>query len=443
MREPQPTFDGDRLTSQQLAEAFRRPPGAPIFPPSRGTLLVGARGSGKTTLLKHTEADLKGAGVYCDLRTLFNELSADTGAAGLSFDSIPSVSEGPIQDKALAILATAVSRKITSKFKLDDDQNLRISLSHLAKEFPNGDATPLQWIHRNISTIDPSKFRQKPNIDDLMNYLDSSNNLIREKTGRSLLLLIDRAEEIPYPALTPILQLLDQSHSFQAVVATRPGMMGLSNNLHFSLPRPGDHYDIYHLGASPYSSEWTKFQRQVLQAWMPRTLSNVPEDELDELLRLSRDSLRVALEITYQSLDETGKYDRTTSNNAVLNLQRMLLDAANGAARSVGVNLLQMTNSIRKDYSNSRLPVAIRLLQETMTKESDQLALIPEILGGQTLDARSEKFVRLALRTWFFSTMHGTSWSPIMVPEIVEINPMFLWHPSSRWHSWSKRKTRA
>lgn len=440
MREPQPTFDGDRLTSMQLGEAFRRPPNAPVFPPSRGTLLVGARGSGKTTLLKHTEAGLGGAGVYCDLRTLFNELSADTGAAGLSFDSIPSVSEGPIQDKAIAILAAAVSRKVTSKFALNKDRQLLDAIAHLIPVLPEGANTPIQWLHRNIATIDPSKFRQKPNIADLTDYLESVNEFIRVETGRSLLLLIDRAEEIPYPALTPILQLLDQSRGFQTIVATRPGMMGLSNNLHFSLPRPGDHYDIYHLGASPYSPEWAKFQKQVLAAWMPKTLSNVPSDELDNLLRLSRDSLRVALEITYQSLDDSGNFDQAGSHLAVLKLQRMLLDAANGAARSVGANLLQITNSIRKEYRNSRLPVAIRLLHDTIAKETSQLTLIPEALGNQSLDARTERFVRLGLRTWFFSTMHGTSWSPVTIPEIVEVNPIFLWHPSSRWHSWSDRK---
>jgi len=404
--------------------------------------LVGARGSGKTTLLKHTEAGLAGAAVYCDLRTLFNELSADTGAAGLSFDSIPSVSEGPIQDKAIAILVAAVSRKVTKTFSLSEDRHLLNAVRHLTHAFPDGESTPLQWIHRNIATIDPSRFRQKPNIADLTDYLESINEFVQSKTGRSLLLLIDRAEEIPYPALTPILQLLDQSRGFQTIVATRPGMMGLANNLHFSLPRPGDHYDIYHLGASPYAPEWETFQKQVLSAWMPKTLSRFPAGELHNLLRLSRDSLRVALEITYQSLDEAGNYDQAGSNQAVLKLQRMLLDAANGAARSVGANLLQITNSIRKEYKNSRLPVAIRLLQDTIAKVPDQLPLIPEATGSQSLDARTERFVRLALRTWFFSTMHGTSWSPIAVPEIVEINPMFLWHPSSRWHSWSGRRDR-
>lgn len=434
MREPQPTFDGERIARERLAKAFQSPPGLPTFPPSRSTLLVGARGSGKTTLLKHTEARQNGSAVYCDLRTVFNELSADTGAAGLSFDNIAGSSEGLIQDKAIAILISAISRRLVAKLSLVNDPHLFDALSHLVHFFPEKKSTDPAWIYRNLATLEPSRFRTRPNLANLEDYLESMNAVVQQRTGSNLLLLIDRAEEIPYPALTPVLQLLDQSRSFQTIVATRPGMIGLSNNTYFSLPRPGDHYDIYHLGAHPYSEDWGRFQRQVLSAWMPKTLDSIPPDSLSTTLRISRDSLRCMLELAYHSTDDEGKFSRPRSVEAAQNLQRMILDAANGAARSVGADLMQITNTIRKEFRNSRLPVALRLLRETVSPADRQLSFLPDSKGEQTLDARSERFVRLALRTWFFSTLHGKTWNPMTIPDSVEINPIFLWYPSSKWH---------
>jgi len=432
LREAQPLLDGERIGDDLLKNTFRNPPGVPVFPPTRSTLLVGARGSGKTTLLKHTEATERACAVYCDLRTVFNELSADTGAGGLSFDQIPQKTEGLIQDKAIALLMIAVSRKITTRLQLTADPYLSNALEHLWPNMPNGSNTSSEWIQRNVATFEPSKFRAKPNFQDLYDYLDAMHRLVEGKTRTGLLLLIDRAEEIPYPALTPIIQLLDQSRPFQAIVASRPGMIGLSTNLSFSLPRPGDHYAIYHLGASPYSDDWQSFQRKVMTAWIPRTLQEIPATALATILKVSRDSIRTALELAYNSLNEEGKFDPSRFNLAFENLQHSLLDAANGTARSIGIDLAHITKDIRKKYRNYRLPVKIRVTDLQKKTEQKQLTFLDD--GGDTkMSPRLERFIRIGLRTWFFSTLHGESWSPNSVPEVVEINPIFLWYPSVKW----------
>ena len=173
MREAQPLLDGERIGNDLLRATFRNPPGIPVFPPNRSTLLVGARGSGKTTLLKHTEATESACALYCDLRTIFNELSADTGAGGLSFDHIPQHTEGLIQDKAIALLVVAISKKVKAKLKLVRDPHLAVAITHLWTHLPNGQETTDEWIYRNISTFEPSRFRSKPNFQDLFEYLES------------------------------------------------------------------------------------------------------------------------------------------------------------------------------------------------------------------------------------------------------------------------------
>lgn len=432
MREAQPPLDGERIGNTLLRETFRNPPGLPLFPPTRSTLLVGARGSGKTTLLKHTEATDQAVAVYCDLRTVFNELSADTGAAGMSFDQIAQSSEGLVQDKAVALLIVAVSKALRRRLSIDTDPNLLTALEHLWQHMPDGGQTRADWVYRNVPTLEPSHFRKKPNLNDLFDYLDATHDLSIKVEGKGLLLLIDRAEEIPYPALTPILHLLDQSRRFQAVVATRPGMIGLSGNIAFSLPRPGDHYAIYHLGSSPYSQEWQTFQRNVMKAWIPRTLSELPNEALESIIRVSRDSLRAALELSYNSLNEVGKYDPVRALASFENLQRSLLDAACGTSRSIGVDLAQVTREVRKRYRNYRLPVKVKVA-DLGVERPDQRGLFEEQPASGKLSPKLERLVRIGLRTWFFSTLDGQPWSPNTVPEVLEINPIFLWYQSVKW----------
>lgn len=438
-REPQPLTDGEAIDPELLRTTFRSPPGLPVFPPTRSTLLVGARGSGKTTLLKHTEANDTVCAIYVDLRTVFNEVSSDTGAAGLTLDQISAQDEGPIQDKAMALLMVDVSQKLASVLQANRDDSLIASLSHLWDHFPGGRHTELAWIYQNVPTFEPSRFRARPNVRDLIDYLERAHQIVRTTLKRRLLLLVDRAEEIPYPALIPVLQLLDQGRSFQTIAATRPGMLGLSTTQSFSLPRPGDHYDIYHLGSRPYSKEWQAFQRNVMAAWIPQTTSRLPPPALATVLKVSRDSLRCALEFTYNALDESGIFSAERFNNNILNSQGVLLAAANGASRRLGFDLGEITNEIRKKYRNYRLPVRIQVTQSP-SDAPEQLSLLGNGPVAARISARHESFVRIGLRTWFFSTIDGESWSPIEVPRELEINPLFLWYPSVKWTDESKRK---
>lgn len=286
------------------------------------------------------------------------------------------------------------------------------------------------WDLRNLLPSLPlSRFQREPPYDTFCDFLDDLTDRVRNLGKSGLMLALDRAEEIPFPCLVPILRLLDQNHPFRTIIACRPGILGPSPEIHSSIPRAGDHFDIFHLGHAPYSEEWIEFQRAVMMKWIPRTMNAMPEDVLRELLRVARDSLRVALELTYGSVDDQGTYSEMESIDTTMLLQQSLLYAAQGSLRALTENLPRLLNKWREEVEY--LP-ALLVITSGSTSKSRQLTLFGA--GNAFMTAsKTERFIRRGLRVWLFSVCNGMRWMPNVTIDKVEINPIHLWQPGIRW----------
>lgn len=432
MKDKQPPLDAEQVSTDDLKDAFLQPPGIGAFPPGRSTLLVGARGSGKTMLLRTARHHDDYVAIYGDLRKILNGVSADTGVGGLSFNEIAPSEEGYLHDKTAGLLMLWLAQESKKRdVAFSREQIVKVLPPGVRSQIPNDDQT-IEWLDENLPTITPGMFRRAPNLDILYDLIDEFAERVRNKCGKNLLLLLDRAEEVPFPCLVPVLRLLDQNHSFRVVIACRPGILGSTPAVHPSLPRAGDHYDVRHLGYAPYSKEWRKFQVDVLRVWIPKSLEAIPHDALETLLKICRDSMRCALELVYNSIEDDGRYSESRSRAAVENLKTMLFGAVQGSLRKLNDDIGGILKAIRQS-PGYKLPVLLEI-PSADTSKHEQLHLLDNANSFHA-STRTEQFVRLALRTWLLSVPDGTHWSPFVRLDALELNPIFLWDWGDTWEA--------
>lgn len=424
MPDVQPAYDAEKVGEEQLKKKFRTSPSLTVVP-GRSTLLVGTRGCGKTMLLRLFRHTYEGIAIYADLgRKTLRGISADTGAAGLTFDTIPPAMEGPLQDKAVALLALWLADQARRRELSPSKKLLRLVFPEAVLADAPTDVNLIDWLFPRLDSYFLSRFRSAPCIPAFFDFCNDIAEQAQCCTGKPLLILLDRAEEVPYPALVPVLSLLDQ-HPFITVVACRPGILGPNPDVHSTVPSPGDHYDIRHLGYNPYSTEWRAFQLNVLKAWIPETVAAFPDSELDLLLRVCRDSIRSALDIAFNSLDDNGKYDQSRRIKVTFYLQAMLLNAAQGQLRRLNNDLSGFINHIRKS-SGFGLPVLLNL------PDGHQIPLLQNI-APLSESSRAEQFARLGLRTGFLGTPDGIQWHPQMTLDSLELHPLYIWRDKDKW----------
>jgi len=429
MKDDQPALDAEQIGTKRLKEVFRRPPGIGLFPPPRSTLLVGARGSGKTMLLRTARHKNEHFGIYGDLRKILSGVSADTGGGGVSFNNLRPSEEGFIIDKTVALIGLWAARE-------SRDRGVEVSFDLLMHLMPPGEARQMakngegiRDLMDRLPSLPLSKFRREPAYEALCDFFDDLTERVRKRGRSGLLLALDRAEEVPFPCLVPILRLLDQNHPFRSIVACRPGVLGPSPELHPSVPRAGDHFDVCHLGHAPYSSEWSEFQRAVLEAWIPRSMMAMPADILEERLRVSRDSLRVAIELVYGSINDSGEYSEPESRDTIMLLQQKLLDAAQGSLRTFNDDVPRLLRNVRELMDH--LPVLLVVPRDTRSTRR-QLSLLDRGNAYETA-SRTELVIRRGLRVWLFSVPNGMHWTPNVLLDKIELNPIHLWKPGDQW----------
>jgi len=420
-----PPLDAEKTTKNQLIENFRWPPDLDKEL-TRSTLLIGTRGAGKTMFLRRCRHQGPGLSIYADLRKILNPITSDTGAAGLSFREIPASQEQAIRAKAIVLLAQWLFASVW-------DNKVPLDISLLQRVLPpdlrshTGSSVPeyLDSLREAIEVAPLGIFAQNMRQSAFEDLLQRIGETVKEGYG-SLTLLLDRAEEIPYPGLPPVMQLLDQRHEFLTVVASRPGILGPDHQMSYDVPVPGDHYNLKHLGSSPYSAEWKAFMAEALDAWLPREVTNISDDELSWLLFVARDSMRNALEILYNALDAQNVYDAIRARKQLSLIRDTQLKAAQGQMRRLNDDLGGLVRRVRQRLGTVKLPVAVSIggLPEPSLFSS------PRHIREMT---RDEQTIYLGLRTGFFTTMDGFTWHPFRNVECVEIPPLFIWEEGDQW----------
>lgn len=363
------------------------------------------------------------AAFYGDLRKILNPVSADTGAAGLSFDAIPPSHEPPIRRKASSLVALWLATQVAKRRGTIPWRYLIRCIPRILKRGePKDRESALDDLYSEVRSLSLGSFAEEPALASLYEFVSELAESYSAREGSHLTLLLDRAEEIPYPCLSVVLNLLDQSHAFMAIVAARPGVLGPYHSLGSDNPIPGDHYNIQHLGASPYNKKWRHFQQEVLRAWLPSAYSQIPTSDLDLILRLSRDSIRNLLELSYNSIDERGEFDGLLLGESIKLLRRNLQSAAQGRLRGLNDDLPSLVRQIRKRLE----PIFLPILLQVPRIEQRVLPSIREM-------SRDERFVRLALRSGYLSVPEGESWHPHAAVREIELSPLFIWEEGDSW----------
>lgn len=422
-----PPLDAEKCASGQLVDNYRLPPDLERQL-SRSTLLVGSRGSGKTMYLRRSRHTCPGLGIYGDLRKILQPLSSDTGAGGRTFREIRAADEPPIRRKACALL----SHWLYGTAVREDASLPSVDVHHVmprAIREKFDPTTPTFWtdLREELDKAPLSVFREGSNRAAFEDFLDALGSAVQRSHG-AFSIFLDRAEEIPYPALTPVMNLLDQRHQFMSVVATRPGLLGPEHQLSGEVPSPGDHYNVRHLGLAPYSMQWRNFVMSTLSAWMPVDLLSMPESELEWICAIARDSVRTALEILYNAVDDTGCYQPARAQHQLRLIRSTQIKACQGELRSIGTDVPALLKRIRAQMPLNRLPVK---LEVEGARQQDLLRTAKHVRDF----TNAEQALYVGLRTGLFRTLHAMAWHPAAQVYEVEVPPLFLWEEGDQWSS--------
>jgi len=417
-RDRMPPSDAEKCNKDILLKNFCSPP-CLTNNISRSALIIGTRGSGKTYFLRTCRHTHKGVAVIGDLKFILNSITRDIGGAGLSFDFVKPSLEPLIRSKTMALVATWLVQTLKRLYSIDTPE-------HLLKKLVPTNFAITENMFLNVVETDIEMFLNTGSIDSFLYFFNEVSILCEDHKGQ-LLVLLDRSEDVPYPCLFPIFSLLDQSNRFLTIITSRPGIIGPQNLLSPFSMSPGDHFDVFHLGVSPYSGDWRNYSYSVLSTWLPNSFNQCPEDFKQMILSLSRDSLRNAVKIVYNSIeDESGLYDYNRFISQFAFLQESLLQSAQASLRHLCPDLKRFISNIRNSITPFKLPL---LLEFQQTKQSQ----IPITKPFHDLP-KSERFLSLALRSGFFTTKDSQLWHPFLTLNEVEIPPIYIWKEDDPWY---------
>lgn len=408
--------DGEQIPDDRIEDIFHPPPGLPLrF--LRSALIVGARGVGKTTLFRYQKCIHSGVAIHISLATEFATLTRQTGFGPLATD-VPRELEAAIIGKASSLLALSVAERLARR-------GMSIPREALIQCLPS-------VVRQTLDTLTPEHlFQMKTDVAvtplKAFEHLAAERPLPRlvsalgEAIGQShgpFLLLLDRADMVLAPSLTPVIELLDQSTHFIALIAMRPGHAGqtiadVSNNA-----IAGDSYSVMHLGMLPRSQQWRAFAEAAIAAQLGPVLLTIPDELRGMIISVSRDSLRIALELFARYVSVPPGQSKEELITAIEDCRENQLLAAQRVLQSFHPNFRGLVARMRQD--------AIK----RFSRNGNPLLLAIEARPVESLfetATRSSKFVDAGLRCGALCMPEGLRWTPGISPAEVEIPPILLW----------------
>jgi hypothetical protein len=416
-----PWIEGEKIPDEHIRSIFQQPPGVPISF-YRSSLLVGSRGVGKTTLFRYQKEIHDGIAIHISLNTEFASLTKQTGFGPLAFD-IPADIEPLIIGKATSLLAVSLAERLLKKGMTIPREPLLDCLP--VKLRPNSqaiDTDNIGEVKRQVSRAVAERFDGISETQALPYFVSALGEACQRIRG-PLLLLLDRADMVIAASLVPVIQLLDQSSQFVALVAMRPGPVGQAvANLNSV---PGDHYSVVHLGMHPRSEGWSEFVEGAVRAQIGEPFSLIPKAVRTGVISISRDSLRTALELFSRYLSAGNESPEEELNAALEDLKENQLAAAQKTLQKYHPNFRRMIVELRNEtigqYGSIDRPVVISIRKRPKNDLFES--------GG-----RASRFIDEALRSGAFCIPEGTRWTPGLRPTEVEIQPILLWQEGdSMW----------
>lgn len=423
----QPWFDGEMIPASKLTTVFRPSPGIPVTF-SRSAIITGGRGVGKTTLLRYQTIAHSGVSIYISLPNPFTSLS-HTGHGPLALASdYDSSLYAKIAAKASSLLALTITRSLVENHGFSVPRSVLLEcLPHLNVPF-SSDLASLKDLHKHVATLPLTEFDGNAKLQTL-------SDLLIELSGDSaagdkpILLLLDRADMVPTPCLTPIFELLDQSGNYILLVAMRP----THTPIHESSAMAGDHFDIFHVGVRPRSPEWIRFAESTIQAQFQllgteESFEAIHLQVKDRVLTLARDSIRNALELFNRAIAGPSRFSLAA---AVDDLRGSLLTGAQ--------NWLQRYHS---DFAGLLRQARIRGLSRHRQISGPLILNIDPSRHDTLFDAESrlQRFIDVALRCNGLCMPTGKPWSPNGHPLRLECQPILSWDLSDTEWTWENAK---
>ena len=200
--------DGEKIPNRKILSIYTPPPQVPeVF--NRNTLIVGTRGAGKSTIIRYQKALHSGMALHISLITELACLTKQTGVGPLSRGFSPLL-ENLIIKKASSLLTISIAERIIAKGgSIAKD----LILDFLPHNLKHGkivlNAKWFNEIKNDLSRCPIESFGELPESITLKHFISTIGELLNS-SGEPLLLLLDRADMVPGPALIPVMELLDQ-----------------------------------------------------------------------------------------------------------------------------------------------------------------------------------------------------------------------------------------
>jgi len=416
-----PWVEGEKIPDERVRDIFRQPPGVPTTF-YRSSLVIGSRGVGKTTLFRYQKEIHEGIAVHISLHAELSSLTKQTGLGPLAFDYSPDL-ERLIIGKTVSLLAVSiVDRLIKKGLSIDRDVVADCLPSRFHHKSGSSEAQWISDMKRAIARGSLEEFDSVSETRPLPPLISLLGELAQQKEG-PLLLLLDRADMILAPSLVPVLELLDQSAQYTALVAMRPTLIGQNvTNLADEIVA-GDHYGVVHLGVSPRSREWVDFvedsvraQMQVLQ--FGSRFSSIHKEIKDKIIALSRDSVRSSLELFARYVAAKSESASEELLTALEDLRENQLAAAQRTLQKYHPDFRKLVSDIRAEALRQRGQITGPILLNIT--ESARETLFSAL-------ARSSRLVEVALRAGALCMPDGQRWVPGLRPTELELPPLLVW----------------
>ncbi len=418
---PRVPADGEKVSTEQIEQTHVPHPGiSDHF--RRSTLLIGSRGVGKTFLLRHRKQTGHQGAIYINLVETLHSIARDAGIGGRSLVFA--------QDQAARIRAKTAaligSRAIELCLReVGDDISLKPTLmdpllpAELRPSLTATEATA-KALGFAISTSPLSSW---PAYDLTHILIDILSDLANAYPYR-MALFLDRAEDVAIPSLGVLMQLLDQSVKALTVIAARPGVAQLIPRDRDPTLIAGDHYDLVHVGVSPYSESWLRFVESATRNYLAANEIGIPDGlSLAWCSSMARDSIRQAISFaqvaisTHSSVTFDQRLLRMrAAREELLRVVRQLLVPEHADFRNVIDHVHHNPRVSGRLASESQFYVLLRIIGQ-----SPQQSLLGE------LDQLSEYVLR-AIRGGALFCPPEYHWHPYELPDKFELAPLLAWN---------------
>jgi hypothetical protein len=416
--------DGEKIPYEQLDEVFQQPPDLPAI--HRSSLIIGAKGVGKTTLLRWLMKQHSGPVLWLALAPDLAAIGKEQGYGALTIE-LHSDEIRRIAGKAASLAAVRFAAGALERDLSVDVSALQNCIPPAVARLNRGrlNVGRLNKLHATLGERSQHEFEEIGASRSLQALVASVGRSSLEAGRGPLLLLLDRADMVSPAACTGVFQVLDQAETYTAVAAMRPGPSLASSLIDEPIRAvPGDHFDVVSLGTNPRSDAWRSFALETLgtQPQLAPVLKDIPEEVVDAVLTLARDSLRVAIDVL-------GAATLRSENLQELPVQ---VEKALGDYRA---NLRLSSRETLRQFLPDSNSLFSNLRQEVMQaggQTAGPVTLTVKGMRQSTLLERAgdvDRLFSVGLRCGAFYLPEGERWAPGDQPQEVEVAPLLIWAP--------------